>query len=898
MKQMHKWHASWLRLVVGALAIFALAASGMAAAQTATAATPSGPLAVSGKPDESKTVAQATPVTAATGAAWGAAALGGVYEYPLGKIATGQETGAGDRGFLQMAAGKSAMTLLPAVSQRDIAVDSKVVFEWLGMPKTVPGGGISFATQVRRTGGTYYAAVLHIRADEATPTSSTQGTTDLTIQFVNEADSSKNRTIASAALGKLSVNKAYRVQFEADGANIPTLRARVFDATSSAPEWQVTVADSAADRITTAGAMAYSGSTAADTTTSNVRVYEFTARSVVQGQAEASGYGAPTLGTGTYPVPADATKVIWVDPSVPRTADDWAPGQYVINAANKEAVTASNKPIVKLPITPNRTVATISNAIRQAGAGDVIVVKGGVYHEQITLMKGSEIIIQPQNGAKVWLDGSSAVTGWKSDGAVWSTAWTAVHPHDPTYTWGASDSTELGQQFVNSAYPLAAYPDQVSFNGVQLDQVASKAAVSAGTFFFDEANGRLYIGRDPAGAEVRASDLEFALRATTNLQLRGVGIRNYATAVVQRGALSFFNKDLYPGGAVQDVIIEANSGTGVYSGKLDLTFTNVTSRYNGLTGIEAGTSVSNISLIHVAANHNNAEWFNRAPVAAGAKLSTNSSNITVRDSEFADNVATGLWLDENITNFTIASNLIRGNSEIGLTVEISDGGTIVNNVVRDNVYRAEVGPPHNNSSANVQDNPVEIGIWLPGTSNAKVWNNTVTGSYFAFGAWQDRRVWGGKMWISANNQVHNNLFAASSTPAAGSWCGVVCVFDKSGLTTAPMMFPDIAGNAYHRESATSRPILIRFDRVQSTKVVGTEAAEYPTLAASGIDLKGREFTGALPVQVNGMATPELQAQASAASGFGTPIPADIAALTAGTASPLSAGLYTIGAARP
>jgi hypothetical protein len=689
-------------------------------------------------------------------------------------------------------------------------------------------------------------------------------------------------TLASTSLNAALFAKdiQFRVNLEVSGGQTPTLRARVFPAAQAAPDWQLTASDTSPQKITKAGGIGVWAYTSSSSTLSKMRVFSLDVRA--DGLAEASGFGAPTLGTTSYPVPADATKVIWVDPSVAATADDWKPGEYMIDATHRSPCTISNrKPTLKLPLGPNRTVRTLGNAIKQANDGDTIILKGGTYHEQLTVCEEKALTIQPENGAKVWLDGSVIVPAWSANGGAWSTPWKTVFDKSPTYEWGKPDGTTSGWQFVNPQYPMAAHPDQVMIDGVSLTQVQSRADVGAGTFFLDEASGKLYLGSDPAGHEVRVSDLQFAIIAGTPVKIQGIGVRNYATSVPQQASV-FFQGDpsqsttaYFRTSSLTDVILENNAVGGALASRSDSAFTNVTARYNGLIGLAGSGNVANLTFDNVSANRNNVENFNQSPTAAGLKVSK-VTGLVIKNSEASENNASGLWLDELTTSFALVGNQTHANQGSGNMIELASNGYVINSYGADNT---------------------DVGLQLLDTSFTQVWNNTFTGGNWGILVKGDGRLFGPKgsekAYYSVGNVLHNNLVGGTAK-ANSEFCNVVCVFDETS-TYRPKEIVEMDGNVYHRESLTAPSYLVRWD-AKAVRVQYSTLTAFRT--ATGYETHGHEVTGALPVNANGTATSALTPLMSAAGGLGTPIPATIAALTAGTRFPLTAGAYTVGVVRP
>ena len=150
-----------------------------------------------------------------------------------------------------------------------------------------------------------------------------------------------------------------------------------------------------------------------------------------------AGAGAPALGSTSYPIPSGAV-------FVSTTGSDSSPG------------------------TLSAPVATVTKALALIPSGGTVVLRGGTYHQgNISVSKAATIQSYP--GEVVWFDGTTKVSTWAAEGSVWrSDNWMAAFDHSPTYTPGAPDSTTPGWSFVNAAYPMAAYPDMVWIDGVEL----------------------------------------------------------------------------------------------------------------------------------------------------------------------------------------------------------------------------------------------------------------------------------------------------------------------------------------------------------------------------------------------------------------------------------------------
>ena len=211
-----------------------------------------------------------------------------------------------------------------------------------------------------------------------------------------------------------------------------------------------------------------------------------------------------------------------------------------------------------------------------------------------------------------------------ADGSAWKkSGWNHVFDHSPTYTFGAQDSSQANWGFVDPAYPMAAHPDQLWIDGVAMQQVASRAAVKAGTFFYDESGKNLYVGTNPVGHTAVASTLAKAMSVrVSGVTVRGIGIRRFAPSVPHMGAVTLEKPNI----VFENVAVLENATQGISAISSGITLRKVTSSRNGLMGIHANYA-DNLKLLAVRSTLNNAEHFNMAPSAGGFKV-TKTRGVT------------------------------------------------------------------------------------------------------------------------------------------------------------------------------------------------------------------------------------------------------------------------------
>jgi len=539
--------------------------------------------------------------------------------------------------------------------------------------------------------------------------------------------------------------------------------------------------------------------------------------------------GAAAVGTTRYPVPEGA---IFVAPSGADT----------------------NKGTIGSPL------RTVARAISVASSGSTIVLRAGTYHESITVPSTrSRLTIQAYPKETVWFDGSSVVSTWSGAGSAWvSSGWTAQFDSSPTFTFGAQDGTTASWTFVNPARPLAAHPDQVWVDGIAQVQVASAAAVVPGAFYVDYTAKKLYLGTDPRGKTVRASDIATAisLRGEGGV-LRGVGVRRYAPSVPHMGAVTAEKRGI----TIENVVIADNATSGLFVKDSGSVVRSVTLERNGMMGASASVADA-LTITGVLSRNNNTEGFNNSPVSGGFKI-TRSRGVSVTNSVFLHNAGPGLWFDESVYDGTVTGNDIIDNAGHGLILEISAKFTVANNIVSGN-----------------RDN----GMKINDTASVEVWNNTVVGNGRSINIVQDSRRASNlstpghdkrqplpdptMTWIVGPVTVSNNIVGETTGNC------LLCVEDYSKQYTAEQMGVTARGNVYQRPTASAPSWLTVWSKGAGNPGVYTTLATF--VAATGQEKASLDIVSSPVVGANDAATAAVTAQAGAVA---QPLPDRIGALT-------------------
>ncbi len=346
------------------------------------------------------------------------------------------------------------------------------------------------------------------------------------------------------------------------------------------------------------------------------------------------GFGAPALGSTSYPVPAGAH---FVAPD----GDDTAAG------------------------TSAAPWRTLGRAVAAAPSGSTIVLREGTYRESVEIPATKRLTLQPASGEEVWISGSDVVSGWtRVDSGSWQRArW----PVDLT-------ATNLNATLVNDDHPMAGDPDQVFLDGRPLAQVGSRSALSPGSFFNDGATDTLWIGDDPTGhtveASVRGDGLTIKSEGTV---VRGIGFRHYGTAITRLGAVKAQANDI----TFEDAVFADNAAAGLSVAGDDVRVVSSTAIGNGQLGMHANMA-NRLTVEDTLLRRNNAERFSAIAASGGIKI-TQSDGITLRHNLAEENLSHGLWLDQGSDRSTLVRNISRENLRGGIIIEMSVGAVIASN---------------------------------------------------------------------------------------------------------------------------------------------------------------------------------------------------------------------------
>lgn len=369
---------------------------------------------------------------------------------------------------------------------------------------------------------------------------------------------------------------------------------------------------------------------------------------------------------------------------------------------------------------PKATIKSAIAKIAAAGSTGAVVVRGGTYHNQedISIGSGKAIRIIAYPGEIPTFDGSqSAASGWTTEGSY---SWHS-YVEQPVTNASGMKFTE-GQGLTGSG--VGRYPDQAWVGATQLQQVTSKSSVTAGTFWVDAANDRIYLAATDVstGGVAYSEGGRFLSVSGAGSALEGLRIvrysntaSDYGVVLVNTSASNFSMRNV----EIRDTAFQAMMLAGGANSTIlkNPTLENITIDSANWMGVSSNY-VDNLVMRRAYMTNLN-QWveFRSSPQTGALKTSRNRGT-RVLNSVFVNNQSHVLWFDQSNYDVHVAHNVILNNRNTGVFYEISDRFTMVNNYLRGNGATA---------------------VKLAGASGLKLVANTIIGGDDGIGVYTDSR---------------------------------------------------------------------------------------------------------------------------------------------------------------
>jgi len=329
---------------------------------------------------------------------------------------------------------------------------------------------------------------------------------------------------------------------------------------------------------------------------------------------------------------------------------------------------------------------TVGRAVQQVRAGDTILIRDGVYREQVRIrshgLPDQPIRLEAAPGAHVVLTGADQISDWKPMGAdrpVFTSAW----PHR-FITW-SKHMTHPDDEY----HRVIGRCEQVIIENQLLRQVLETNQLAPGTFCVD-LTSQLLLAWDAAHRDLNKVSVEASVRQEI-LQVEGdyVAIRGihfrYAANMAQHGAVVLNGKhDL-----LEDCEIERMNASGATFAAEDQVVRRCTFRSNGQLGFGAN-GAHRLLFTDCLVEDNNTKGFDRGWEAGGDKLVL-CRDAVIERSRFLRNRGNGIWFDIGNEHCTVAHCLIADNEDAGIFYEISYGLQAHDNVITGNGFASTGG---------------------------------------------------------------------------------------------------------------------------------------------------------------------------------------------------------------
>ena len=449
--------------------------------------------------------------------------------------------------------------------------------------------------------------------------------------------------------------------------------------------------------------------------------------------------------------------------------------------------------------TQSAPVKTLNQAINLVPAGGTIVIRGGDYRDWYNNGSGNykiatkSITFQAYPHEQAWFDGADVepTINWASDGSGhyamnWSTpSFCSGNYYQVPYN--AQNSNNTGPcthiDMANTpGYGAAGDPQMLFVDGTQIPEVASLSSVTAGSFYYDWTNKKIYMGTNPSGHTVELAARPVALiLGNATYGIKGIGFKRYATnedatnspltavAVYITGTNSVVQDSVFTQMATQGLSLDSAGGAVRNSVFAD----------NGMNGMGSFGTAGSGGTDNVDIEGNVFNRLNQEHFGVGCTLSCAASAVKLaylNGWTFKNNVienltdgTSGIWCDTDCSSGVVADNLILGSggssAASGIDFEKNNSGIDVSNIVVGFKYGIDIG-----------------------SSNVQTYNNTVVNSpTISYRVYDDNRLP-----HAANVMAGNNIFYGTS--ALGLW---TAAYNGNGASN---FITELDYDAYYRTS--------------------------------------------------------------------------------------------------
>lgn len=336
--------------------------------------------------------------------------------------------------------------------------------------------------------------------------------------------------------------------------------------------------------------------------------------------------------------------------------------------------------------TRERPWKTLSRALQHSGPGDEVIIRDGVYRENVVARTNgtalAPITFEAAPGAHVVITGADRLTDWQHANVgqpIYRVPWTYRFVGWSKYMSHPDDGY----------HRLIGRCEQVAIDGYLLRQVLEPNQLAPGTFFVDISN-QVLEAWDSGGRNLNQVFSEGSTRTEIfrvegdYVRLRGLHFR-FAANMAQHGAVVLAgNHD-----TIEDCTFEdMNSSGATFAGEYE-TVRRCVFRNNGQLGFGAN-GAQDLLFTECLVENNNTKGFDRGWEAGGDKLVLCRRAVLER-CRFLRNRGHGIWFDIGNEDCVVRQCLIADNEDSGIFNEISYGLQADDNVIAGNGFAATAG---------------------------------------------------------------------------------------------------------------------------------------------------------------------------------------------------------------
>ena len=309
----------------------------------------------------------------------------------------------------------------------------------------------------------------------------------------------------------------------------------------------------------------------------------------------------------------------------------------------------------------------LQQAVDDNPPGTTYLLAAGIHREQqVVPNDGDRFAGEPGailSGAR---DLSIGVVDWVAEQGAW-------------YVDGQQQEGMQRGKIAEGGNQLDRHPEELFSDNRRLKHVASIEELLPGTWHFDYAGDRIWIGEDPRAlglleTSVTPDSISGERTPVRDVVVENLVIEKYASPA-QLGAIG---GHLAYGWSLNSVTVRDNHGGGVRIGPGMTVSASQIARNGqiGLVGSGADEDTGETAPVVVRENeisNNLALDFDPAWEGGGTKFTRMYSGLLVENNWIRDNTGHGLWVDIENYDVTLRSNLIEKNGWKGIFYEISYG---------------------------------------------------------------------------------------------------------------------------------------------------------------------------------------------------------------------------------